>query len=116
MPGELCALLLVELTHRDHADVVLGQGSAQALFEAAGQPPAQIQYPLADQGDRLGGDTPVVTWVLHACVDLVAQAGDAHHVELVEVGRVDRAELHALEQRNALVLGQLQHPLVEVKP
>src|SRR5207244_634143 len=44
------------------------------------------------------------------------QAGDAHHVELIQVGRVDRAELDPLEQRHALVLGQLQHAVVEVQP
>ena len=30
--------------------------------------------------------------------------------------RVDRAELHALEQRDARVLGELQHAVVEVEP
>ena len=54
--------------------------------------------------------------VLDPGVDLVAQTRDAHHVVLVEVCRVDRAELDALEQWGPLVLGQLQHALVEVEP
>ena len=95
---------------------MLGQRRAQSAFEAVGQPPAQLEHALADQGDRLGGDTPVLAGVLDARVDLVVQAGDANHVVLVEVGRVDRAELDALEQRTRLVLGELQHAVVEVQP
>ena len=44
------------------------------------------------------------------------QAGDAHHVELVEVAGEDRQELDPLQQRLASVLGQRQHPGVEVQP
>ena len=44
------------------------------------------------------------------------QPGDADHVELVEVAREDRQELHPLQQRQRLVLGELQHPRVEVEP
>ena len=44
------------------------------------------------------------------------QAGDAHHEELVEVRREDRAELHALEQRDVRVGGELEHARVEVEP
>ena len=116
MPRQLRALLVVELVDGEHADVVLGQRRAQAPFEAVAQPPAQLEHALADQRDRLRGDAPVGPGVLDARVDLVAQAGDAHHVVLVEVRRVDRAELHALQQRDPLVLGQLQHALVEVQP
>ena len=48
--------------------------------------------------------------------DLVEQAGDAHHEELVEVRREDRAELDALEQRLGRVGGELEHALVQVEP
>ena len=41
---------------------------------------------------------------------------DPHHEELVEIAREDREEPSALEQRQALVLGQLEHPRVEPKP
>jgi hypothetical protein len=43
-------------------------------------------------------------------------ARDAHHEELVEVGPEDRQELRAFEQGDVLVLGQLEHALVEVEP
>ena len=42
--------------------------------------------------------------------------GHPHHVELVEVGREDRQELGPLQQRLAGVLGQREHPGVEVEP
>ena len=45
-----------------------------------------------------------------------SKAGDAHHVELVEVGCRNRQEAQALEQRMALVLGLFQHARVEGKP
>ncbi len=44
------------------------------------------------------------------------EAGDADHVELVEVAREDRQELDALQERERLVLGQFEHPGVEVQP
>ena len=44
------------------------------------------------------------------------QPGDAHHVELVEVAGEDRQELHPLQQRLRVVLGQREHPGVEVQP
>ena len=44
------------------------------------------------------------------------EPGHADHEELVEVAGEDRQEPRALEQRQALVLGQLEHPLVEVEP
>ena len=90
-------------------------GRRRPSKQSLSRPPSS-QHALADQRDRLRGDAPVGAGVLDARVDLVAQTGDAHHVVLVEVRRVDRAELHALEQRNPLVLGQLQHALVEVQP
>ncbi len=95
---------------------MVGERRAQLAFEAVGQASAELEHALADQRDRLRRRAPVLAGVLHAGVDLVAQAGDAHHVELVEVRRVDRAELDALEQRHALVLGELQHAVVEVEP
>ena len=49
-------------------------------------------------------------------VDLVVHAGHPHHEELVQVGDEDGQELHALHQRERLVLGQLEHAIVEVEP
>src|SRR5205823_10444076 len=48
--------------------------------------------------------------------DLASQAGDANHVELVEVGAEDRQELECLEQGFARVLGLVQDAAVELEP
>ena len=44
------------------------------------------------------------------------EARDPHHVELVEIRGEDREELGTLEQRQRLVLGECEHPRVEVEP
>jgi hypothetical protein len=48
--------------------------------------------------------------------DAALEARDAHHEELVEVAREDREEVGALEQRQRVVLGELEHALVEREP
>ena len=47
---------------------------------------------------------------------LVEEPGHPHHVELVQIGGVDRAEAQTLEQRHLGILGQLQDPSVELQP
>ena len=116
MPGQLGAVLFVELADADDLDVVVGQPGPQPPFEAVGQPPSLLEHPLADQLERLARRASVLARCLDARLDLVAQAGDAHHVVLVEVGRVDRAELDALEQGDVVVLRELQDAVVEVQP
>ena len=48
--------------------------------------------------------------------DLVEQARDPNHEELVEVAREDAAELDALEQRLVRVCRKLEHAAVEIEP
>ena len=48
--------------------------------------------------------------------DPALEAGHPDHEELVEVAGEDRREPDPLEQRQLLVLGQLEHPLVEPQP
>ena len=62
------------------------------------------------------GRDPVGAAGVELALDLVVQPGDPHHVELVEVVLVDRAEPQPLQQRHVGVLGELQDPLVEVEP
>src|SRR5690242_14474785 len=58
-----------------------------------------------------------VGWPLHdARRHLPAQARDADHVKLVEVGAEDRQELDALEGRYPRVERFVQHTAVERKP
>ena len=46
----------------------------------------------------------------------VGEAAHAHHEPLVEVGAEDLDELQALEQRDALVEGLVEHAVVEAQP
>ena len=67
-------------------------------------------------GDLLLRRAAVDGALLHPGGDLLLQAADALHEELVEVRGRDGEELHALEQRLALVLGLVQHAAVEREP
>ena len=48
--------------------------------------------------------------------DAALEAGHADHEELVEVAGEDGQEAGPLEQRHGRVLGELEHPLVELQP
>ena len=47
---------------------------------------------------------------------LALEAGHAHHEELIEAGRDERAQADALEQRHARILGDRHDPRVPVEP
>ena len=76
----------------------------------------ELEHPRLDRVDLLAGPEPVGAAGVDSGVELVEQPGHPDHEELVEVGGVDRAEADPLQQRHFGVLGQLQHPLVEVEP
>ena len=116
MVGELGALDGIELVEGDHADAVLRQRGAQFAFKARRQPLSQLEHALLDSRRRFRGGQSVLSGALHSRVDLIVEPGHPHHVELVEIGRIDRAELDALEQRDLGILRELKHPLVEVEP
>ncbi len=63
-----------------------------------------------------GSSSPAVRGRLGAVADGLEQLGHAHHAELVEVGREDGCEAQPLEQRDALVAGQLEHARVPLEP
>ena len=69
-----------------------------------------------DLGELLRRRQAVVAQRGDARIDHALQAGDAHHVELVEVGRRDRQKAQPLEQRMAEVLRLLEHAAVEGQP
>ena len=75
-----------------------------------------VAQDLADRGELLRRAHAVRRDLDHAAGRLVAQAGDAHHEELVEVVGVNREETHALEQRQRLVARFVQHAVVELEP
>jgi hypothetical protein len=110
------ALLLRAGRDVDDPDLVLGQPWAYDVLPLVRMAPHQRQRGLGQADDRLKRREAVGLARVDPRVDLVVQAGDADHRELVEVRREDREELRPLEQRRALVLGQLEHALVEVEP
>ncbi len=66
--------------------------------------------------ELLGGGHAVRRQVDHAGLDLILQARDTDHEELVEIRAEDRQELDALEERMAGILHLLQHPAIELDP
>jgi hypothetical protein len=113
---ERAPLLSADVVDADDADAVLGQRGPQLELEAARLALDVLAHDPADLLQRRARRTPVLARLLDPRLDLVVQARHADHEELVEVGRADRAELHALEQRDRLVLGQLEHARVELQP
>ena len=71
---------------------------------------------LVDGANLRCGAQAVLRGFDDARLDLTMQAGDADHVELVEVRCRDREKAQALQRRVVEVLGLLHHPRVEVKP
>ena len=109
-------LLLIAGVAGDHAQALLRELRADARFPLAGLPRGLGRHPLHDPLDRLRGAQAVGTARVDPGLHLVVQAGDANHEELVLVRSPDGEELGALQQRHLLVLGQLEHAVVEVEP
>ena len=107
------ALGLVELG--EVVDVHAGRGELRqdvvrpGLARLAHEPVGE----LAAGDELLGRRHAVDREVGDAGLDLLAQAGDAHHEELAQVRAQDREELDALDQRVALVLGLFEHAALE---
>ena len=105
----------------------LGHGHAPRRPPRAARPAAppstralaldELAHPRAHAVEHLGGQQVArrarpVGRVAHG----LEQLGHAHHAELVEVGREDGGEAQPLEQRDALVAGQLEHARVPLEP
>ena len=112
----LLALLGVHLVHGHAADVAGPQAALQLLHHLV---------PLLVQGShRLeNGLELLLRGLAGAAVDVlllhqghVVQGAHPDHEELVQVAGEDGGELEPLHQGDALVLGLLQHPLVEAQP
>ena len=83
---------------------------------ARGVPLDQLGGARADALELLVGGQAVGAVGLQARGGPALEAGDANHEELVEVRGEDGEELGPLERQGRLVLGQLEHPGVEVQP
>ncbi len=109
------AVGLGQLDRLDHGNA----GFAQFLAQHAPHPllvGQQVLGGTVDGGQLLGRGQPVLGMGGHAGLDLALQAGHAHHVELVQVGRGDGQEAQPLQQGMAHILGLFQHPGVEGQP
>ena len=71
---------------------------------------------LVDGGQLLHRRQPVLALGGDAGIGQALQAGDADHVELVEIARRDREKAQALEQRVLGIAGFLQYALIERQP
>ena len=85
-------------------------------LEAAVEAAVELEHARLDRVDLLARGEAVGAARVDPGVELVEEAGDPDHEELVEVGGVDRAEADPLQQRHLGVLGEFEHPLVEVEP
>ena len=70
----------------------------------------------ADGRELLGGGQPVGRRLGDVARQLLLEAGDADHEELVQVRRDDGQELEALGERHRRVARLLEHPFVEPQP
>ena len=113
---ELRALLARGVLRVHEPDPVLGEARYELGPEAAGDPRPLLRHDLGDRVDLLVRAEAVGSASGSVGLDVVMESRQAHHEDLVQVGLPDRAELHALEQRDALVLGELQDAVVEVEP
>ena len=81
---------------------------------------ADLRGELRDHRDALGdlllGRAAVDGQAVHAGADLLLEAADPLHEELVEIAADDRQELDALEQRRARVARLVQHAAIELEP
>ena len=86
--------------------VMVGRGVAPHEFLARREAPGED---VARAHAARGGDG-------HAGGDTTLEAGDAHHEELIEVAREDREEACALQQRDGVILRELEDTGVERDP
>ena len=113
---EVLAVVVVELVPVRERDADVFERGRDLLREQLGLAGDELVDARADRAELLERVHAVGRLGADARRDLLLEAGDAHLDELVEVGREDRQELGPLEQRALGVLGQREHPGVEVEP
>ena len=109
-------LALAQLVPADQRDALVRQRRLHLLGEHRRVAGRELVRLLADRLQDLPRGQPRRGRDRDAGGDAALEAGHPDHEELVEVGREDRQEPHPLQQRDVLVLGQLEHALVEGEP
>ncbi len=109
-------LLLGQLVPAHQRDALVGKRGPDLVPEDPGMQAHELLGHREQPVEQLARLQPCRGANGEAGRDAPLEAGDAHHEELVEVVGEDRQELRPLQQRDAVVHGQLQHPLVELQP
>jgi hypothetical protein len=110
------SLLRCGLLRPHDGDALGGEEGLNFLEEAAMLIDHQLVNPARDGLKGLRGSGTVRPRRGLAGADVPLEPGHAHHEELVQVGAEDGEELHPLQQRDAGILGLLEHPAVELEP
>ena len=111
-PAAFAASHFVGADHRDAGLLHLVDQAEPFLL----LPAHQLGDPLVDRRQLLGRRQTLGRGGLDTGAHLAAQAGHAHHEELIEIAGRDRQEPQPLEQGMIDVVGLFQHTLVEREP
>ncbi len=106
----------VEVDPADELDLLIGEGRPDLAGEAAGVAGDEDGGPLGDELELLPGRQSRLALDRKAGLEPAFEASHPDHVELVEVAGEDREKLGALQERRVGILGEGQHPGVEVQP
>ena len=109
-------LRVVQVGPREDRDPRRRELREEVVHETRDLPPFHFQDGGPHAGEQIGRRQAVVRRLDDLRGELVEEAGDTDHEELVEVRLADREELQALQQRPALVVRLLDHALVEGQP
>ncbi len=109
------ALLRRKIVRLGDDDVLPGEQPAQ-LEPARLLPAHQLRGVPVDRRQLTLRRQPVLTRHGDTRLDLAFEAGNAHHVEFVEVLRRNRQETDALQQRVRVVVRFLEHAAIEREP
>ena len=105
-----------ELVPAEQLDALCLEVGQHDLAEQVGLLALQVVGALPDVLQHLAGRVPAGRPDRDAGGDAPLEAGDPDHEELVEVAGEDREELRPVEDGQLVVLGELEHALVEGEP
>ncbi len=113
---QACERLGVEVIWLDEDDPRVGQRRGRRFASSRALRGDELVHPCRDGRQLLGDGHPVRRCLVHLAGELLLEAREADHEELVEVARYDRVKLQPLEQRNRLAVGLGQAAGVELEP
>ena len=115
-PLQIRLLARGQLLPPQHLDAVLAQHGLDRAGIVLGVAEAELAGQAQGAGQDLLGRPPGHALHRQAGRHPAHPARDPDHEELIQVAREDRQEPDPLQQRERLVLGELEHPLVEPQP